>query len=159
MPRCRLLLLIASLACASGFSLHTSSAARPARPASSPHRCAAVRADGYSNRVKVTAESRAPLRQARIFFFYPAVIAGASVGAYVSFTRVLAGLTVRPELDPVADGINLAVNFGVVAAAVFFGRGDLKGKDALLKEIAIELGELKPDAEPAEEPTPAAADE
>ena len=151
------LLLLASLACTAAFSpsitsRHTSPVLTAAR------RSAVVRADEYSNRVKVTAESKAPIRQARLFFFYPAVIAGASIGAYVSLTRVAAGMTVRPELDPLADGFNFAVNVGVVAAAVFFGMKDLKGREELLKEVAIELGELKPNPVADETPTSEAKD-
>ena len=37
-------------------------------------------------------ESRDPFRQARLFFFYPATIAGASIAAWVSLTRLAAGL-------------------------------------------------------------------
>ena len=36
-------------------------------------------------------ESRDPFRQARLFFFYPATIAGASVASWVSLTRLIAG--------------------------------------------------------------------
>ena len=36
----------------------------------------------YSTRVKMTAEARAPFRQARIFFLYPSTIAGASIATY-----------------------------------------------------------------------------
>ncbi|KAL1510497.1 hypothetical protein AB1Y20_006801 [Prymnesium parvum] len=100
----------------------------------------------YSNRVKITAESRAPLRQARIFFLYPATIAGASIGAYVSITRILAGMTVRTDLDPFADGRNLAIDIGVVGVAVWLFLRDLAAREALLKEIAVELGEVKPEA-------------
>lgn len=72
----------------------------------------------------------------------------------MSVTRILAGLTVRTDLDPFADGRNLAINLGVVALSVVLGLRDLKARDALLEEIAIELGERKPqildeDAQPA----------
>ena len=59
----------------------------------------------YSTKVKMTAETRAPLRQARLFFLYPATIAGASIAAYVSFLRVLSG-----QGEGLSDAGNLAVN-------------------------------------------------
>lgn len=60
----------------------------------------------------------------------------------------------RTDLDPTADGRNLAINLGVVVLSVVLGLRDLKARDALLEEIAIELGERKPqildeDAQPA----------
>ena len=143
------LLLLASLGFCAGFSPSPLSRHAASHSPATARRSTVVKAEEYSNRVKVTAESKAPIRQARIFFFYPAVIAGASIGAYVSLTRVAAGMTVRPELDPLADGFNFAVNVGVVATAVFFGLKDLKGREELLKEIAIEFGELKPPADEA----------
>ena len=45
----------------------------------------------YSTKVKLQAEAKAPLRQARIFFLYPSVIAGASIASYVSVLRVISG--------------------------------------------------------------------
>lgn len=96
----------------------------------------------YSKLVRMTAETKAPLRQARIFFLYPSVIAGASIGAYVSLTRAAAGLSgMRTDINPLSDGGNFVVNVAVVAAVVFFGRRDLKAKDEALAEIARELGE------------------
>lgn len=80
-------------------------------------------------------ESRDPFRQARLFFFYPATIAGASVASWVSLTRLIAGLGgFRSDTVPLTDGINLVVNIAIVAAAVYFGRGDLKSKTAALKK-------------------------
>eukprot|EP00322_Chrysochromulina_rotalis_P021248 CAMPEP_0115850368 /NCGR_PEP_ID=MMETSP0287-20121206/11929_1 /TAXON_ID=412157 /ORGANISM="Chrysochromulina rotalis, Strain UIO044" /LENGTH=191 /DNA_ID=CAMNT_0003304365 /DNA_START=11 /DNA_END=586 /DNA_ORIENTATION=- len=92
----------------------------------------------YSTKVKMTAETRAPLRQARIFFLYPATVAGASIAAYVSILRLIGGQ------DALSDGGNLGINLGIIAAAVFGLRTDLKGRSELLEEVAIELGEAKP---------------
>ena len=89
----------------------------------------------YSTKVKMTAETRAPLRQARIFFLYPAMVAGASIATYVSILRLIG------QQDVFADGGNLAVNIGIIVAAVFGVRTDLKGRDELLNEVAVELGE------------------
>ena len=93
----------------------------------------------YSTKVKITAETRAPLRQARIFFLYPSIIAGASIAAYVSVLRVIGGQ------DALSDAGNLAVNAGVIAGAVFLLKKDLDGRAELLQEVAIELGEVKAD--------------
>lgn len=90
----------------------------------------------YSTKVQIMAETRAPLRQARLFFLYPSVIAGASIAAYVSILRVIGG-----GEGVLTDAGNLAVNAGVVAGAVFLGKKDLDGREQTLKEIAIELGE------------------
>ena len=46
----------------------------------------------YSTLVKMTVEARSPFRQARMFFLYPATIAGASVAFYVALTRVIAAV-------------------------------------------------------------------
>jgi hypothetical protein len=91
---------------------------------------------GWSTKVKITAETRAPLRQARIFFLYPSIVAGASIAAYVSLIRVIGGA------DAVTDALNLATNAGVVAGAVFLLKKDLDGRAELLEQVAIELGEL-----------------
>ena len=94
----------------------------------------------YSTKVKITTETRAPLRQARIFFLYPSTIAGASIAAYVSLVRALAG-----KGEGFADVGNLAINAGVVAGAVFLLLRDLKGREQTMREVAIELGELEGD--------------
>ena len=83
------------------------------------------------------AETRAPLRQARIFFLYPSSIAGAGLGSYVSLLRAIG------QDDLFKDLGNLAVNFGVIAVAIFLLRADLQGRDKDLEEISIELGELE----------------
>ena len=66
------------------------SALSPPRPLAH-QRIASLRMEEYSTKVKITTETRAPLRQARIFFLYPSTIAGASIAAYVSLVRALAG--------------------------------------------------------------------
>lgn len=91
----------------------------------------------YSTKVKMTAETRAPLRQARIFFLYPATVAGASIATYVSVIRLIGGQ------DAVADSGNLLVNLAIIVAAIFAARADLKGRAELLQEVAIELGEVR----------------
>jgi hypothetical protein len=103
----------------------------------------------YSTKVKITAEARAPLRQARIFFLYPSTIAGASIAAYVSVTRLIASLGgFRTDLTPLSDAGNLALNLGVVAAAVWALRNDLNGRAQLLEDVARELeGPLEADAD------------
>jgi len=63
------------------------------------------------------------------------MIAGASIAAYVSLLRVIG------QEDKLTDVGNLFVNFGVIAAAVFFAKQDLDGREALLEEVAVELGE------------------
>ena len=98
----------------------------------------------YSTKVKMTAETRAPLRQARLFFLYPSTLAGASLATYVSLIRAISG-----QGEGLSDVINTAINLGVIAAAIYFFRGDLKGRSELLEEVAIELGER-------ERPPPAA---
>ena len=116
----------------------------------------------YSTKVRAVAETRAPLRQARIFFLWPGILAGSSIGSYVSVTRVLAGISgMRTDTDVGNDAFNTAINLGVVAFAVFLLRGDLKGRDETLKEVAREYGQLpaepeQPDGggEPAPPPPP-----
>ena len=88
----------------------------------------------------MTAETRAPLRQARIFFLYPSTVAGASIATYVSVLRIIGGQ------DQLSDSTNLLVNVGIVAAAIFGARADLKGRAELLEEVAIELGEAEADS-------------
>lgn len=95
----------------------------------------AIVAAEYSTKVKIMAETRAPLRQARIFFLYPSTIAGASIATYVSLLRVIGGK------DALSDAGNLVVNALVIAAAAFLLKKDLDGRAAALEEIAIELGE------------------
>ena len=46
----------------------------------------------YSREVQMKAEMESPLQQARFFFFYPAVVVGASLAAYVSVIRIVAGV-------------------------------------------------------------------
>ena len=129
------------------ISLGASDAFAPANRAAARcaclHRVAVPIMCEYSTKVKMTAETRAPLRQARIFFLYPATVAGASIAAYVSSLRMLSG---QGELS---DSGNLLVNLGVVAAAFFGARTDLKGREELLQQVAIELGEAEsvPEAE------------
>ena len=106
-----------------------------------------VRMEEYSTKVKIMAETRAPLRQARIFFLYPSAIAGASVGSYVSLLRAIGG-----QGEGFSDFGNLAVNLGVIATAIYFLRADLSGRDETLKEVAIELGEKEQEIDPAEVP-------
>ena len=90
----------------------------------------------------MTAETRAPLRQARLFFLYPATLAGATIAAYVSSTRAIAGLAgFREDIVVGKEGLNLVINVLVIATALYFGRKDIVGKDALLEQVAIELGE------------------
>merc|ERR1719198_2169493 len=94
----------------------------------------------YSTLVKITAENRAPLRQARIFFLYPSTIAGASIAAYVAVTRLIAGLSgIRTDLQPLNDAGNLFVDAAVVGAALIFLRSDLKAREEQLELIAAEL--------------------
>lgn len=72
------------------------------------------------------------------------LVVGASIGSFVSLTRILAGMTVRTDVDPFVDARNLAINIAVVACAVYFGQRDIKQKDELLMKVARELGEVKP---------------
>ena len=95
------------------------------------------RMQDYSTKVKITAETRAPLRQARIFFVYPATIAGASIAAYVSVLRAIGG-----KGEGLSDIFNLGINGAIVAGAVFLLTRDLSGRAETLKEVAIELGEM-----------------
>lgn len=97
-----------------------------------------LRMEEYSTKVKILAETRAPLRQARIFFFYPGTIIGASIAAYVSVLRAIGG-----KGEGLSDFLNLGVNMGIVAGAVFLLTRDLKGRKELLDEVALELGERK----------------
>lgn len=125
-------LLLASLASVSAFAVQPRVRHCVVRPLQ------AVASEEYSTKVKMTAETRAPLRQARLFFVYPATVAGAGLATYVSFVRVLGGQ------DTINDAGNLLVNLGVIAGAVFLARKDLQGRDELLEEVAIELGEREP---------------
>jgi len=118
----------------------------------------AAEGDEYSPRVKATVETQAPFRQARLFFLFPAAIAGAAVGAYVSLTRVAAGLSgMRSDLDPSKDGLNFLIDAAVVATAVFFGLRDSKAKEEDLKKVATQLGERRADKGLKDVPAPTAA--
>jgi len=82
-------------------------------------------------------ESQAPFRQARLLFIYPATIAGASIASWVSLTRVIAGVGgFRSDTVPLTDGLNLAVNVGIVVAAVFALRSDLRSRTADLERVS-----------------------
>lgn len=118
-----------------------------ARAGAAVARASSPAAREYSPKVKAIAETRAPFRQARIFFLWPAMVAGASIGSWVSLTRLAAGLGgFRDDVEPLGDGGNLAINLGVIAFAVFFLRGDLKGRDELLQEVAAKEGQAPPPA-------------
>ena len=105
----------------------------------------------YTKREQMLVEAQAPFRQARLFFFYPACVAGAFIGAYVAFTRVLAGVGgFRTDTDPLKDGFNIFVNLAVVAAAVLGARADVKGKDADLARLT-RRGQEPARAAPAED--------
>ena len=151
-----LLLVLLHADGARGFStsLHTVRSSHKTRVASSSpqmlrgfqHRISMEEPPGgWSTKVKITAETRAPLRQARIFFLYPSIVAGASIAAYVSLIRVIGGA------DAMTDALNLATNAGVVAGAVFLLKKDLDGRAELLEQVAIELGEMKDPNEPDED--------
>lgn len=139
----------AALACANGLRLAPPKHAPPAslRPT---QRSSALAMREYSTMVKITAETKAPLRQARIFFLYPATLAGASIAAYVSLTRIIAAAGgFRTDLTPLSDAGNLAIDLGVVAAAVWALRNDLKGRAETLEKVALELeGPVEPNAKP-----------
>ena len=128
---------VASAVRASGLAPRVGSASP--QPLLAPSRAAAEHvqmADEYSTKVKIMAETRAPLRQARIFFVYPATIAGASIASYVSVLRAIGG-----KGEGLSDIGNLAVNVGIVAGAVFLLTRDLAGRKQTLEEVAMELGE------------------
>ena len=94
----------------------------------------------YSTKVKMTAETRAPFRQARMFFLFPSIIAGASIGAYVTITRLAAGLGgFRDDVVPLDDAGNLLVNIAVVASAVWALSRDRRAASELLEQVAEEL--------------------
>ena len=98
----------------------------------------------YSSRVKMTVETRTPFRQGRIFFVFPSTIAAASIGLYVAITRLAAGLGgFRDDLVPLNDAGNVAVNLGVVAAAVYFLRKDLQSRDVDLEKVASQIAKSK----------------
>jgi len=145
----RRLLFLALAASANSLRVPTTTHSHPtvSRPVTA--RSAGVTMREYSTKVKITAEARAPLRQARIFFLYPSTVAGASIAAYVSITRLIAGLGgFRTDTVPLSDAGNMAINIAVVAAAVVALRNDLKGRAELLEEVALELeGPIEADAD------------
>eukprot|EP00320_Phaeocystis_rex_P020009 CAMPEP_0119071720 /NCGR_PEP_ID=MMETSP1178-20130426/53602_1 /TAXON_ID=33656 /ORGANISM="unid sp, Strain CCMP2000" /LENGTH=155 /DNA_ID=CAMNT_0007053675 /DNA_START=1 /DNA_END=468 /DNA_ORIENTATION=+ len=112
-------------------------------------RCAAIFCkEEYTRKAQMLVESRDPFRQARLFFFYPATIAGTSVAAWVSVTRLIAGLGgFRSDTVPTTDALNLAVNLGILAAAVYFGRGDLRSRTADLESESGRSKAPAPDAD------------
>ena len=135
--------MLAALLCASAQAFTVGPAAGQLRASQSlqSHSSSCCRHDhprmeDYSTKVKITAETRAPLRQARIFFVYPATIAGASIAAYVSVLRAIGG-----KGEGLSDFFNLGVNTAIVAGAIFLLTRDLGGRAETLKEVAIELGE------------------
>lgn len=65
----------------------------------------------------------------------------------MALTRLVAGLTnMRDDVTPSADGLNLAIDLGVVALAVFLLLKDRTGQSELLATVARELGEAPVDA-------------
>ena len=125
---------------ASSLALDASALRVAGRAACAPAPRAATAMREFSTKVKITAETRAPLRQARIFFVYPSTIAGASIASYVALTRIIAGVGgFRTDTNPLADAGNLFVDVAVVAGAVWALRKDLKGRAELLEEVALEL--------------------
>ena len=135
--------LVRALRCllvASSLALDASALRVAGRAAGAPTPRAAAAMREFSTKVKITAETRAPLRQARIFFVYPSTIAGASIASYVALTRIIAGVGgFRTDTNPLADAGNLFVDVAVVAGAVWALRKDLKGRAELLEEVALEL--------------------
>ena len=110
-------------------------------------RARSVRMEEYSTKVKMTVETRSPFRQGRIFFLYPSTIAGAGIAAYVAVTRLAAGMGgFRTDTVPLNDAGNLLIDAAIVAAAVYFLRGDLKSREDDLEAIRVEM-EGPPDAD------------
>ena len=96
----------------------------------------------YSREVQMKAEMESPLQQARFFFFYPAVVVGASLAAYVSVIRIVAGLSgARDDVNALQDAGNLLVDIGCVAASIWGVRRDMTARDESLAAIAASLGQ------------------
>ena len=71
---------------------------------------------------KLVAESQAPFKGLRKFFYIAAGASGA-IGGFVFFTKILAGRDVAESLP------NLALQIGVVAIAVFLFRWEDRKKE------------------------------
>ena len=96
----------------------------------------------YSREVQMKAEMESPLQQARFFFFYPAVVVGASLAAYVSVIRIVAGVSgARDDVNALQDAGNLLVDIGCVAASIWGVRRDMTARDESLAAIAASLGQ------------------
>ena len=136
----RLLLIALCWQTCAALHLHASPTVRRPLRSASPRSvpvCAEAPKPEYTKRQQMLVEAQAPFRQARLFFLYPSCIAGASIGGYVSFTRVLAAVAgFRTDTVPLQDGFNFFVDIGVVVAAVLGGRSDIKGKDADLARLS-----------------------
>ena len=139
-------LLLSSALTAHGLGVGTRAALPAGHIAPCPRTSSVVMAEKptYSSRVKMTVETRTPFRQGRIFFVFPSTIAAASIGLYVAITRLAAGLGgFRDDLVPLNDAGNVAVNLGVVAAAVYFLRKDLQSRDVDLEKVASQIAKSK----------------
>ena len=67
----------------------------------------------------------------------------------MSVTRLIAGLgDFRSDVVPLNDGVNLAVNIGIVAAAVYFLRADLQSRGDDLEREAGRSQAPTPDPDP-----------
>eukprot|EP00187_Rhodella_violacea_P019163 CAMPEP_0184723246 /NCGR_PEP_ID=MMETSP0314-20130426/24610_1 /TAXON_ID=38298 /ORGANISM="Rhodella maculata, Strain CCMP 736" /LENGTH=104 /DNA_ID=CAMNT_0027188015 /DNA_START=57 /DNA_END=367 /DNA_ORIENTATION=+ len=88
----------------------------------------------YTMRTRLREETEAPFRKVRLFIFGASAVS-ASLGAFISFSRLLAGLSHVPTAAPLSESLgNLAVNAGVIALAAFLISRDLQaGERRLLR--------------------------
>lgn len=94
-------------------------------------------------RKKLLAESIAPWRTIRLFF-YASLGSGAALGGFITLTGVLAALSgARNDVDLNTEYINLAIDFGAVAAFVLFAKFDLDKKAELDENVEKKLARKK----------------
>lgn len=94
-------------------------------------------------RKKLLAESIAPWRGLRLFF-YAALASGAALGGFITLSGVIAGLSgVRTDLDLNTEYLNLAIDFGAVLVFLFLAKFDLDKKAALETKVEDKLAKKK----------------
>lgn len=94
-------------------------------------------------RKKLLAESIAPWRTIRLFF-YGSLGSGAALGGFITLTGVLAALSgARDDVDLNTEYLNLAIDFGAVIAFGVFAKFDLDKKAELDENVEKKLERKK----------------
>lgn len=94
-------------------------------------------------RSKLVTESIAPWRTLRLFL-YAALGSGALIGGIITLTGVAAALSgARTDVDLNVEALNLAIDFGAVAAFAFLAKWDFDRQAELTENVAKKIERKK----------------